>query len=211
MHNRFVEIYDRNEWKHGSGEGSLPVHTGSYRSFLQSFLVRHAITSVVDMGCGDWQFSRLVDWGNADYRGFDVVPAVVARNTSLFATPTISFTHYSGNPDALPTADLILVKDVLQHLPNEAVFSFLQCLPKYRYALITNCINPKGATQNVDIALGGCRYLDLRLPPFNVNAQQVFSFQKNERSLMGKLKERIWGPVWKKIVLLVERDRQDQD
>lgn len=57
MSKRFEEIYATNEWGHGSGEGSLPVHTRGYVAFLQAFLAEKNITSVVDMGCGDWQFS----------------------------------------------------------------------------------------------------------------------------------------------------------
>jgi hypothetical protein len=199
----FVDIYDRNVWKWGSGKGSLPIHTAGYRAFLEQFLVRNRIASVVDMGCGDWQFSRLVDWGDVSYRGFDVVPSLIAENTRRFAKPGISFELASGDPSTLPPADLLLAKDVLQHLPHEAVFAFLANVQRYRYALVTNGVDPRGPTQNIDISIGHCRHLDLRLPPFNVDAEEVYSFCKVESRLVGMVRGWLERPAWKKVVLLL--------
>ncbi|MCK7594471.1 class I SAM-dependent methyltransferase [Pseudomarimonas salicorniae] len=200
MNARFEEIYERNEWGHGSGEGSLPVHTRSYVRFLERFLRAHRVRSVVDMGCGDWQFSRGIDWGSAEYRGYDVVPSVIASNEEQFSAPNVSFHLYSGNPQDLPSADLLLVKDVLQHLPHDAIHRFLPCVQKYQHALITNCVNPRGITENVDIPLGAFRYLDLRRPPFGIDAKQVFSFKKNT----GLLSQFARRPEWKKVVLHIQ-------
>ena len=55
LNNRFVDIYANNEWGSGSGQGSLDVHTKGYQNFLQYFLEQKNISSVVDMGCGDWR------------------------------------------------------------------------------------------------------------------------------------------------------------
>jgi SAM-dependent methyltransferase len=205
MTNRFSEIYENNVWAHGSGEGSLEIHTRGYREFLQEFLVQKKISSVVDMGCGDWQFSRLVNWHGARYQGFDVVPSVITANKQKFSSGHVSFNVYSGNPAELPEADLLIAKDVLQHLPSQTVADFLPHLSKYKYALLTNCVNAKGETQNGDIELGDFRPLDLRLAPFHLKSSPVFSFEKNETSLYRKLRTRIRGyPKWKKVVLLVD-------
>lgn len=196
--NPFDRIYLNNEWGCGSGEGSLPVHTSSYVRFLESFIRKNNIKSVVDAGCGDWQFSRLVDWGDTSYIGYDVVESVVREDTKKYASNRIKFIHYSGNPHELPSADLLICKDVLQHLPNASVSAFLGELNKYRCCLLTNCVNPRGVTVNQDISTGEFRYLDLRLPPFNLVARQVFTFQKNEH-----IWRRWFRPSWKKIVLLI--------
>ena len=203
MRSTFVDIYDRNVWKHGSGKGSLPGQTAGYRGFLERFLDRNRIASVVDMGCGDWQFSRLVDWGGAAYRGYDVVPSVIAENTRRFARPGVSFALTSGDPAELPPADLLLAKDVLQHLPHEAVFAFLKQLHKYRYVLVTNGVEPRGPTHNIDIPVGHCRNLDLRLPPFNVDATEVYSFCKAEGRLARLIRAAFGRPAWRKVVLLI--------
>jgi 2-polyprenyl-3-methyl-5-hydroxy-6-metoxy-1,4-benzoquinol methylase len=199
--NRFEQIYDKNEWGHGSGEGSLLEHTRGYMAFLQEFMAKRGVKSVVEMGCGDWQFSKFVDWAGANYSGFDVVPSVIKSNQEAYAKAGVTFQIYSGDPVELPSADLLIVKDVLQHLNDEAVKTLFPQLSRFKFALLTNCINPRGDTVNRDIEDGDFRYLDLRLPPFNLNATEVFSFS-NEKTLVQKLLRRT---RWHKHVLLVER------
>jgi hypothetical protein len=178
---------------------------------LQDILIQKKITSVVDMGCGDWQFSQFIDWSGITYQGYDVVPAVVSANKYKHAKQNVSFHLYSADPKELPVADLLIAKDVLQHLPNQIVLDFLPNLSKYKYALLTNCTNPKGEDVNGEIAIGGFRYLDLRLPPFNLNATEVYSFRKVENNFLKKLKTFIRGyPRWKKIVLLVDNSGNSQ-
>ena len=206
MNNRFQEIYESNEWVHGSGEGSLDVHTRGYRAFLQNFLAEKQIRSVVDMGCGDWQFSQLVDWRGIDYRGYDVAPFVIERNSEVHGRDGVAFALYSGDAAELPAADLLIAKDVLQHLPNQAVLGILPHLAKYKYALLTNCTDPKDRDRvNGDIPLGGFRYLDLRLPPFNLEATLVYTFVRQHTDVKSTLKTLLRGhPSWKKHVLLVD-------
>jgi len=200
MNNRFEQIYATNEWGHGSGEGSLPEHNRGYVQFLEDFLVRQNIESVVEMGCGDWQFSKDIRWGAAKYHGFDVVPAVVEFNRQSYARDHVIFSLYSGDPAELPRADLLIVKDVLQHLNDATVHHALVHFPRFRYVLATNCVNPRGPTVHRDIADGDFRYLDLRLPPFGLQATAAYSFHPR-----GTLKERLLNrPRWRKTVLLVK-------
>ena len=209
MIDRFVEIYANNEWETGSGEGSLGVQTKGYRKFLQNFLEQKKIASVVDMGCGDWQFSQYISWEGISYLGYDVVPEITSSNIEKYSKHNISFTLYSGNPDELPKSDLLIAKDVLQHLPNRTVLDFLPYLSKYKYALLTNCTNPKNRSLvNDNIQIGDFRYIDLRLPPFRLDATQVYSFTKKEKSIASRLKAIVRGyPSWKKLVLLVDNSR----
>jgi len=200
MSSRFEQIYSKNEWGYGSGEGSLPEHNSGYVQFLEDFLGRHAIKSVVEMGCGDWQFSKDIRWGASNYHGFDVVPAVVEFNRRTYARAQVVFSLYSGDPDELPAADLLIVKDVLQHLKDATVQRALVQFPRFRYVLVTNCVNPRGPTVHRDIEDGDFRYLDLRLPPFALRAAEVYSFHPR-----GNLKERLLNrPRWRKKVLLIE-------
>jgi hypothetical protein len=57
MATEFRTIYRRRIWQVGSGHGSRVKNTVEYRALLESFLREHRIRSVVDVGCGDWQFS----------------------------------------------------------------------------------------------------------------------------------------------------------
>lgn len=196
----FERIYAHNDWGHGSGEGSLAVHVRPYVKFLQRFLSGHRVGSVVDFGCGDWQFSQAIRWDGIDYRGYDIVPSVVAANRLRHESANVSFHEIGTSFDTLPPADLVIVKDVLQHWSDETIRNFLPVLSRYRLALITNCVSPSGVTENLPIADGDFRCLDVRRPPFGVNAREVFSFS-NYRPLAKRLIEK---PRWVKKVLLVQ-------
>jgi len=200
MKQQFEHIYAHNIWGSGSGEGSFLIHARPYVTFLQRFLRERDIRSVVDFGCGDWQFSKAIDWGDIRYRGYDIVASVVLENRKRYQTRHITFHEIGGACDDLPPADLLIVKDVLQHWSDESVLAFLPVISRFRYALITNCVNPLGPTQNLPIEDAGFRYLDLRLPPFNIAAHEAFSFT-NQRTLLN----RFFGtPRWRKKVLLVQ-------
>jgi SAM-dependent methyltransferase len=201
MEAKFEAIYANNTWGQGSGEGSYAVHTLGYVAFLQRFLAKHSIRTVLDFGCGDWQFSQSIDWGDVHYVGVDIVESVIKANQRRFGAANIEF-RLRTTDEPLPDADLLITKDVLQHWSNAKVQAFLPQLYRYRYALVTNCVNPRGPTVNGDIQDGDFRYLDLRLTPFNLNAKPVYSFA-NSRVL--PLFRR---PIWRKQVLLVRRDTQ---
>jgi hypothetical protein len=66
-----------------------------------------------------------------------VVPDLVARNQRLFGGPRVSFRCLDATRDELPVGDLVLVREVLQHLSNAEIAVILGKLRNYRYALIS--------------------------------------------------------------------------
>lgn len=178
----FTKIYDTGVWggKGFSGSGSQIENARIYVSFLQDFLDQNGIHSVVDMGCGDWQFSQHIDWGNIQYFGYDVVKSIIDRNQQLYQTPTIQFFQANGVSDDLPEADLIVCKDVLQHLSNADIQVFLGQLYKYKHCLITNDVDPKTLTsKNRDIVCGETHTVDLTKPPFNLKGTKVLTYRSD--------------------------------
>lgn len=178
MTEAFSEVYGRDDWDGGSGYGSKPENTVEYRSLLETFLRLHKIGSVVDIGCGDWQFSQLINWQDVKYLGIDTVPAIVAINNHRFG-PRFQFEYRDVTRDSLPPGDLVILKDVLQHWPNDIIQAFLPRLEQYRFALITNCGSQK-PNLNADIAMTGYRPLDLRLPPFNYPCEELLRYRTSE-------------------------------
>jgi SAM-dependent methyltransferase len=169
----FNRIYANNEWTFGSGAGSLPAATREYRAFLQPFLAQNRVRSVVDLGCGDWQTSSLVDWSGIDYVGVDVSTDIVRQNTERFAKPGVRFEAFTSF-DALPSADLLIVKDVLQHLPSADVSAVLG-LEQFAMTVATNCVQGDGL--NGDVEPGGFRPLKLGDAPFNAKGVTVLRYE----------------------------------
>lgn len=157
------------EGKGSSGSGSTLRSTAVYRTYLQNFLKEHKIRSVVDAGCGDWEFSKDIDWTGIEYTGLDVVASVIEADQKKYSAKNIKFAVANIVTDELPAADLIISKHVLQHLPNADVAKFLVQLPKYRHVLLTNAVNPQTFTaENRDISIGAFRSFDPTQPPFNL-------------------------------------------
>jgi len=89
----FDKIYENSYWGNGSGGGSSPEATQPYKVFLEDFIRQYKIQSIVDLGCGDWQFSKFLDFGGAKYIGIDASKHVIAVNQRLFSRPGVSFAN----------------------------------------------------------------------------------------------------------------------
>ena len=176
----FDTIYRLDLWHGGSGPGSCEEMTRGYRNFLNYFMRANHVASVVDLGCGDWQIGRHMNWTGIDYTGVDVSD-VVLQSTRKFARDGVRFLHADAVTEALPPADLLIAKDVFQHWPNADILTFLAQLPNYRAALITNTWSPDGGGRcNHDIPVGDWRALNLAEPPFHLPGNFVFGFQAFE-------------------------------
>ena len=181
---RFERIYERGDWgkdakgKGVSGPGSTLAATRQYRAFLQDFLAANRIRSVVDAGCGDWEFSQKINWKGIDYLGLDIVPAVVEANRRRFGSANVRFAVADIVRGDLPPADLLIVKDVLQHLSNADIALVLKKLQGYRHVLIVNDVRPDTLTaEPTDIATGGYRLLDVTRPPYSVPGMKVLTWR----------------------------------
>ena len=149
-----------------SGTGSTLEITREYRAYVQDFVKKHSVKSVVDAGCGDWSFSSAIDWGDASYLGIDIASDVIAAVRNKHAKSRSKF-QVGDITDELPAADLLISKDVLQHLSNELVHRFIRNnlrKGKYKWAILTN---DRGSA-NTDVEPGGYRAIDLAASPFAV-------------------------------------------
>jgi SAM-dependent methyltransferase len=171
----FRRIYQTAHWEGGSGQGSRADVTTDYRRIVERLIGASDVRSVVDAGCGDWEFARLIDWSPVSYIGVDIVPEIIAANRDAFGSSTIAFKCRDLMRDTLPAGDVLLCKDVLQHWPLAWIHSFLARVNStFRYVLLTNdvwSVHSPADMHNADIAVGAWRTLDPESVPFNVNAQ----------------------------------------
>lgn len=157
----FSRLYADDGWDGGSGTGSDPDAAAPYCRFIERYVRKHGVRSVLDLGCGDGRVARAIDWGDAAYRGLDVV----MTGDDIRTCPW-------------PAADLILVKDVFQHWPTADIAALLPRLAPYPHVLITN--SASGVRTNEDIPAGGFRSLDLAAPPFGWPVRPVLRWLGDE-------------------------------
>lgn len=183
----FEGVYRRNVWSEGdestykldyySGSGSIPKNVPMYLKLLQDIFNDNRFMTIVDLGCGDFKLMEKISVPpKKSYKGFDVVDGLIKRNQKQYTKKNIKFYYIEDLKDFKgQKADLLIIKDVMQHWSNRDIKYFLDnILPNFRYALITNDTQKDLSKQaNVDISNGGHRLLDITRSPFNVNKKNL--------------------------------------
>ena len=176
----FADIYEKERWGkgRGSGPGSSLFSNKKYIPFLENFLRDNNITSVIDFGCGDWQFSQYIDWGDIDYLGLDVVDSVIENNKKQF--PEYSFVSDTDVFKYLSDRKLIIIKYVLMHWPDEEIESFLDKPTKYNIwiLLINSAVNQPIKRK---LKVGGWSPLEYdKLPLKKYDSELIFTFRNRQ-------------------------------
>ena len=164
----FTRIYRANEWGDAesmSGPGSTVFRTRLLRPRLAELFGRLGIRSLLDLGCGDFNWMRLVDLASVEYIGGDVVPELVQQNVRLYADAGRRFLAMDMLRDTLPRVDLILCRDGLVHFSFADIAVAMRAMKQSgsTYLLATTFT---AHARNEDIPTGGWRPLNLSLPPF---------------------------------------------
>lgn len=179
----FSQVYERGIWGRDqqgngtSGKGSTQENAMEYIVFLNKFIKINNIKTIVEIGCGDWEVMRHVDLTGVDYVGFDVVPSMIQDNLAKYRTSNVNFALADCIHDPLPKADLLLCKDVLNHIPNDGVFKIIQKFTNYRHVLTTSDVEAATlSSNNWDIDLGDWRSIDLAAWPFNLPGKKLLIY-----------------------------------
>jgi len=194
----FTEIYEKKLWgtaddgrKYCSGAGTVDENASQYISVLQDFIQKKDIQHVFEIGCGDFSImsSVLAPFENLKYTGADIVKNVVTHLNSTYANEQIQFIHMNAIENTeYPTADLCVIRQVLQHLSNQQIMDILQKLKPYKYVIITEHIPLHPQIKNGDKSANGYIRLQNRqtsgifldAPPFSLYCQPLLSYPYND-------------------------------
>jgi hypothetical protein len=168
LHRNFELIYKLGLWKgeeavSASGHGSEQDANVAFVQFLNGLIANYSLTSVVDVGSGDWSYMKQVSIPH--YTGYDVSQLIVDQTTLQYAAQNVSF-HLATAKQVYAAADLLICKDVLQHLPYQEVHRILEQRTNYRVAVFVNDVAP---TENKDVRAGSYRSLDVQKKPFGIH------------------------------------------
>jgi SAM-dependent methyltransferase len=163
----FDRLYQAGGWDGmGSGPGSDPSANTAYLGLLSGLLATPGINTVLDIGCGDWQLMSRVRLEHLNYLGWDVAGSVIERNRQRFGSKSAVFEVRNPLFDPIPETDVVIMKDVLQHMPTAHVQQVLsRVVSRCRWMLITN---DHTLENGPDVPVGGYRRLNVLRPPFNV-------------------------------------------
>lgn len=151
----FSEIYRTDAWNGGSGPGSTPEFCRPLVEWLAAYVDQNGVRSVVDFGCGDFQWMpEVLDRTGVSYVGLDVVPGLIASHRSRFTRWRFGVLDAStADAETIPHADLYWAKDVLQHWPDDVIVAFLDrffaARPRARL-VVCNCTGQRPGPRVLD-------------------------------------------------------------
>lgn len=126
MEQKFTDIYNKKIWGSRDGKGtsgtgsSISPDTKWYIQLLMKHIEDTNSINICDIGCGDWEFSKTIDWTGLNYTGIDCVKSVIDNNNKLYKNDMISFSHQDAK--SIPKGyDFVILKDVIQHWNDQDI------------------------------------------------------------------------------------------
>ncbi|KAL8740635.1 MAG: hypothetical protein Q9190_006689 [Brigantiaea leucoxantha] len=166
----FSDIYERQLWGKGlantpfSGPGSHNAQVvDPYISAVRMLIADKfsAPPDAVDLGCGDFNIGRQIRNVMNRYIACDIVPNVINYNRLIHASEDVDFRILNLVTEALPAGDVVIVRQVLQHLSNDQISRFLPKLRKYKWLILTESIPSQDPfVPNHDMGTGEFARLD---------------------------------------------------
>ena len=148
----FEKIYEEKRWgnsdienrKYSSGDGTRDNEiVGQYIDAVTVFLSKQeGLKSGLDLGCGD--FSVGVAFCNLfkDYQAMDVAKNVIKENKTIYKSKNVSFSVLDLTSGQIPSTDVILVRQVLQHLSNDEIKKFTENIEgKFHHLIVTESLS----------------------------------------------------------------------
>jgi len=196
----FTTIYNTCEWGDNKekkylgssgGGSSLHFNKDTYVPFLKDFIYKNKIKTVVDLGCGDFICGPSIYDSILDikYFGYDTYKNVVDyHNETYNSHEKYTFYHldFFSKKEELRSADLCILKDVLQHWDTPEIYTLLDYLvdnKKFKYILIINCKSQQNDDRTIITGQGG-GLISTMYPLKKYNAKCLYEYGTKEVSVI---------------------------
>ena len=104
-----------------SGGGSTMASTVAFRYFLPKYIEKYSISSILDIGCGDWHWMSTIreEFPEVVYEGWDASEDMIDPMTEKYGTEKTRFLVKDIINNEYPSVDMVIARDVLFHLKEE--------------------------------------------------------------------------------------------
>jgi len=158
------------------GSSETPCGPGSTLEACRGILERlpvwvrdHGIRSIADLGCGDFHWMSRADLSGLQYDGYDVVRFLIERNVKNHGRDNVRFHHADLMELAVPSVDLVILKDVLIHLPTVQAMEILGHAVSARPRFLASTTSPGWpVTNRICMKIGEFSPIDLEAEPFRL-------------------------------------------
>jgi len=181
MESVFTEIYLRNLWgnpESRSGPTSTVERSRELRESFPELIKSLGIESILDCGCGDWNWMCHLSL-DVSYIGVDIVRPLIETLQTTYSKDNIVFQQMDVTKDPPETADLWLARDLLGILDYNGIRGFIEKFleSKSLYLAITSVETEQ---ENTDGVPGLRRPIDIFMPPFIINDAIKIVYDGNE-------------------------------
>jgi 2-polyprenyl-3-methyl-5-hydroxy-6-metoxy-1,4-benzoquinol methylase len=171
------------------GAGSWKAQAGDARDFIQGAINKYRFETILDLGCGDWNWMQEVDFKGAQYLGIDCDDQMIQDNSSKYGSDQIRFQVGDIFSIDLPKVDLVICRDVLFHVRKELSLSLIQKLKtRDRLFFLSTSFNQQTTNQELrqycKIEDWGFYRINLLRDPFNL--QEKLIDHKEEKRIPGR-------------------------
>lgn len=179
----FNTIYKTKYWKRNksdddSGNGSTIKATVETVKIITKIIEQYKIKSMYDTSCGTMNWiTKVLDKTKIKYIGADISSFIINKNKNNSKLSKYTLIVNDITTGKIPKCDLILCRDVLQHLSIKQIHAALKNISssKCKYLLVSNYIQQKTNDTKIDILCGDANERNLFNPPFNLKGGQTFN------------------------------------
>lgn len=186
---KFVNMKRMHNEESLSGPGSHIENTRETVRIINEIIKKRKINTILDLGCGDWNWFNNIELNNTKYIGWDADEDMINTNRTKYGKDNIKFELNDIILSDYPDVDLIICRDVLFHLD---ISLSMKCINKIKehckYFLSTN-FNYVSENQNIkkytNFDNWGFYTINLHIEPFNLKPYLIDSVVEPNNSAYG--------------------------
>lgn len=163
----------------GSSKKSLNFNNKFYINFLNTTIADNNISSIIDIGCGNWEIYENINMENIKYLGIDCNENIIEKNLSRYGNKNIKFMKKNVlEYDELPKVDLFILKDVIQTMSNDDIKKIIEKIKnaKPKLVIISSTILPYSIKYDFSNKNNLYRPINLEYEPFNYKFYNKYTY-----------------------------------
>ena len=165
-----------------SGPGSYIKNTKETVNLINNTILKYNIKSILDLGCGDWNWFKYINIKDISYNGWDCDDIMIKSNKEKYGKNNINFEVKDIVLDEYINVDLIICRDTLFHIDKTISEKMLFKIKNNCKYFISTSYNDVQKNTNIkeycNINNWGFYTINLNLMPFNLKNYMIVSLNE---------------------------------
>jgi 2-polyprenyl-3-methyl-5-hydroxy-6-metoxy-1,4-benzoquinol methylase len=168
-----------------SGPGSHLANTKECVQFISDIIKNYNIKSILDLGCGDWNWFKQIELNSSSYEGWDACDQMISDNQKFYGCSDITFRAKDIVTQNYPHVDLIICRDVLFHMQTDIGTIITEKAKQACRYFISTSFNDVQNNIGIGKSSWGFYKINLNIEPFNLSKYLVSTIVETKNSHSG--------------------------